>query len=115
MYERRSGTTVDGVIDADPVVLAYLPRATRSAVACLRRIPDRDHAVRALLADAYARMVSTADKDRYVATAATDRRPAITSPRRLCDARHAPELWVNPGVTPLRLHVGPARNCEFLR
>ncbi|MCW3842577.1 DUF4012 domain-containing protein [Micromonospora yasonensis] len=70
MVRRRTGTTVDGVLAVDPVVLSYLlgvigpvPVAGRSAL-------TGDTVVRTLLSDAY-RDLDTRTQDAYFATAAS--------------------------------------------
>jgi hypothetical protein len=83
---------VDGVIAADPVVLAYLPRATGPLPLISGEFLTGTRRCGQWVADAYALMVSTADEDRYLITMATKRRPALTSSRRGCDAGDAP-LW----------------------
>jgi Protein of unknown function (DUF4012) len=70
MYRRRSGRAVDGVLATDPVALSYLLRATGPVPTPAGPPLTATNAVRVLLADAYARMRSTADKDAFFASAA---------------------------------------------
>ncbi|WP_446220706.1 DUF4012 domain-containing protein [Micromonospora sp. IBHARD004] len=69
MVRRRTGTTVDGVLAVDPVVLSYLLRAT-GPVAVPGSAPlVGDTVVRTLLSDAY-RDLGTREQDAYFAAAA---------------------------------------------
>jgi hypothetical protein len=108
MYRRRSGTTVDGVIAADPVALSYVLAATGPLP-----MPDgppltASNAVRLLLSDAYARMTSSADKDAYFAAAArtvfgvlshgvADPRAAVAALARAAGERRLLVWSANPG------------------
>jgi hypothetical protein len=69
MYRRRSGTTVDGVVAADPVVLSYLLKATGPVTVPGGPTLNATSAVRTLLSDAY-RTMTGAEQDHYFAAAA---------------------------------------------
>jgi hypothetical protein len=73
------GTTVDGVISIDPVVLSYILRATGPVT-----LETGDHltssdAVRILLSDVYARYPKNDDQDAFFASAAVEVFDAISS------------------------------------
>jgi hypothetical protein len=70
MYRRRTGRLVDGVLATDPVALAYLLRATGPVALPAGGHLTATNAVRLLLADVYARFVTSAAQDQYFAGAA---------------------------------------------
>lgn len=87
MYRLRSGTTVDGVIAADPVALAYLLRATGPVPVDSGAALSADNAVRMLLSQAYTWTGSAQDKDQYAAAVVRVVFEALT--RGLADPRVA--------------------------
>jgi hypothetical protein len=75
MYRLRTGTTVDGVLSADPIGLSYLLRATGPVRMPAGPALAAETAVRALLVDAYAQrtgagLSEVGEKERYFSEAA---------------------------------------------
>ncbi|MFG1951790.1 DUF4012 domain-containing protein [Micromonospora sp. NPDC048830] len=66
MYRRRSGTTVDGVLAVDPVVLSYLLQATGPVSVPGQPALVGEKVVQTLLSDAYQRL-KPAEQDEYFA------------------------------------------------
>ena len=70
MYRRRTGNTVDGVLATDPVTLSYLLQAIGPVPVPKHPTLTSDTAVRTLLSDAYGRLTTSPEQDKYFATAA---------------------------------------------
>ncbi|MFJ6194508.1 DUF4012 domain-containing protein [Micromonospora sp. NPDC092111] len=70
MYRRHSGSTVDGVLAVDPVVLSYLLRATGPVSVPGDTTLVSDQVVRALLSDAYQQRDGTGQDAFFAASAA---------------------------------------------
>ncbi|GAA2712098.1 DUF4012 domain-containing protein [Micromonospora olivasterospora] len=66
MYRKRSGTTVDGVLAVDPVVLSYLLQATGPVPVPGRPALVAEKVVQTLLSDTYQRL-KPAEQDEYFA------------------------------------------------
>ncbi|WP_405096213.1 DUF4012 domain-containing protein [Micromonospora sp. NBC_01412] len=69
MYRKRSGTTVDGVLAVDPVVLSYLLKATGPVPVPGNATLVSDKVVHTLLSDTYQRL-DQARQDEYFAASA---------------------------------------------
>jgi hypothetical protein len=69
MHRRRTGTTVDGVLAVDPVVLSYLLKATGPVPVPGHPTLVGDTVVRTLLSDTYQRLEPN-DQDRFFAASA---------------------------------------------
>ncbi|WP_229403423.1 DUF4012 domain-containing protein [Micromonospora okii] len=71
MYRRRTGSTVDGVLAVDPVVLSYLLKATGPVPVPGHPTLVGDTVVRTLLSDTYQRMEPQEQDEFFAASAAT--------------------------------------------
>ncbi|WP_320068479.1 DUF4012 domain-containing protein [Micromonospora sp. RTGN7] len=69
MYTERSGTTVDGVLAVDPVVLSYLLRATGPVTVPGHTTLVSDKVVRTLLSDTYQRLDQKGQDEFFAASA----------------------------------------------
>ncbi|MDJ0336171.1 DUF4012 domain-containing protein [Salinibacterium sp. G-O1] len=70
MWKRQFGVDVDGVLSADPVMLAYLLEATGPVDVGAGEQLTSENAVRVLLSDVYARYTVPSDQDAFFAAAA---------------------------------------------
>jgi hypothetical protein len=90
MYRRRTGTTVDGVLATDPVTLSYLLQAIGPVAVPAHPTLTSATAVRTLLSEAYDRLDSAHEQDRYFAAAAMSVFDALLTrpvdPRSLLEA-----------------------------
>jgi hypothetical protein len=78
-WERRYGTTVDGVIALDPTTLSYLLRATGPLTLPTGDELTSDNAVKLLLQDVYARYPDTTQQDLFFASTAAQVFSAVSS------------------------------------
>ncbi|MFF3865927.1 DUF4012 domain-containing protein [Micromonospora sp. NPDC001898] len=70
MYRKRSGTTVDGVLAVDPVVLSYLLKATGPVPVPGNTTLVSDKVVHTLLSDTYQRLDQARQDEFFAASAA---------------------------------------------
>ena len=79
MWERETGTTIDGVLSLDPVALSYLLEATGPIPLPTGDELNSDNAVQLLLNEVYLRYEDPAEQDAFFAVAAASVFASLTS------------------------------------